>query len=50
MYVWFDALTNYLSGVHALVSGGQGGGGSRGGLKAGNVSGAVVQWCSVGVE
>ncbi|CAN0468859.1 unnamed protein product, partial [Discosporangium mesarthrocarpum] len=20
MYVWFDALTNYLSGVHALVS------------------------------
>lgn len=20
MYVWFDALTNYLSGIHALVS------------------------------
>lgn len=20
MYVWFDALTNYLSGVHALVN------------------------------
>lgn len=19
MYVWFDALTNYLSGIHALV-------------------------------
>lgn len=21
MYVWFDALTNYLTGIHALVRG-----------------------------
>lgn len=29
MYVWFDALTNYLSGIHALVRDGMGHGRGR---------------------